>query len=527
MSKKIAIFLLGILTLTILSGCAITDIFSKPKKIARFVTDQKIARAATIDESNLKTVEVFNLSKETPTLFFTKSAIAESKEIAYIVPQTSGKVVKINTEVGDKVNKGTLLITLGNSLATDVADIQYQSAIKALGIATNSETITNNTTRKSVQTAALGAKMAYESYQTAIKSQNNAENIYDEQYDNAKDGKNDIKDGKQAAEDGIEKLESTISELENQKAILTDTLSKLDPLDTSREEISKSLEEIEAILIKAKEQKVTLETALEAADNGLDQAKNGLDLLEVSFEAQQDQLEFAVFAAELQYEIAINQFEIAANAAELQNLGVQTQILQLDSAVKIAELSNEQKYIKSPIKGYVTDIQATENNLIAPGQMVAKVEDPSTLSLKVNLNDEEAQFVTQGQKLTIQYGSKSIEGKVISISPSFSDTGKKISVKIEAENKNLIVTPGALVKVEFSSKTQNRIFIPLNSLRNNDTQQFVTVIKNNKATLQNIKIGEIVGDYVEVLAGLNGTETILKTADNFLNEGDSVTIQTK
>ena len=521
MSKKIAIFLIGLLSVTQLTGCAITDYFKKTEKIARFVSDEKIARAADID--SLKEIKTISLSKDKPVLTFTKSAIAQAKESAYVVPQASGKITSIKVHLGSKVNKGTTLITLGDSLATNISDIQYEAALKGLDIATNSQAITNDTARRSVQAAALGVKIAYESYQNALNAKNNAEDIYDEQYDNAKDGKSDAKDAKNSLEDSLAKLDDTINQLETQKSTLTDTLANLDPADPDYEKIAKSLEEIKTALEEIKSKKIELETALKAAKSGYEQADNGLDLMEIGFEAQQEQLDFAIFAAEKQYEIASKQFEIAANTAELQIFGVQSQLIQVDSAAKIAALSNEEKNIKSPIAGYVTSLQATKDNLVAPGQVVAKIENPTKLSIKTSLNSEEASLVSIGQEVKITYEDKTITGKITALSPSFSDLGNKINLEIEASNPDSVIIPGALIKITFASTPNNRIFVPLNSLRNNDTQQLITVIKDNKAHLQEVKIGEIVGEYVEITSGLTGKETILKTADNFLNEGDFVT----
>ena len=523
MNKKIAIFLLGILAITQLSGCVITDFFNKSTKIARF--SDKVARAQTPDTTTNQEVEVFDLSKDTPTLTFTKSTIAQSQEVAYVIPQTSGKVTGIKVKVGDKVKKGALLFTLGDSLATDISSIQYQTALKALNLIRDSEAFTDDSAKQTVQVTALGVKTAYEALQNAKKAKEHAEDIYEEQKQAAKYGKDSATDAKAFANSALDKLEQAIPALEEQIENLSDTLSKLDPADPSYNKLSEKLGKLQEALAVAEAQKDTIAFNKENAARGIDQAENGLDLLEESFNLQQDQLEFAITAATNQYEMALKQFSLAFNGTSMQKIGIDSQILQMDSAVQIAALSNNQKNIKSPISGFVTDIQATENNLVAPGQPIAKIENPEKLSLKTSLNSEEAPFVTIGEKVKVQYGSNEITGTITSKSPSFSDTSKKINIEIEAENPNNTIISGSLVKIVFATKPTNRIFIPLNSLRNNDAQQFVTVIKNNKVDFQNVEIGDIIGDYIEITNGLKGTETILKTADNYLNKGDQVQIK--
>jgi RND family efflux transporter MFP subunit len=515
MAKKIAATILALSILISASGCVFDQ-----KKIARFLPN-KIARAQTLD-SSAQQAETFNLSLDKPEITFTKSAIASSKETAYVIPQTSGKISKINVKLGDKVQKGTTLITLGDSLATDIAAIQYQTAIDALNLAKDSQLFTSDSSRQTIQTAALAVKTAYEDLQNAKNAKENAEDVYEEQKTAAKLGKDGAKDSKNFATSSLDKLDSTIASLKEKKSTLEETLSKMDSSDPDYEKLSTALEKLTEGLVTAEAQRDTVTYSKENAARGIDQAENGLDLLEESFNAQLDQMDFAITAATNQYEMAQKQFQLTLNGTSLQKIGTDSQILQLSSASQIASLSNDQKLIKSPISGYVTDISAEENNMVSPGMSVAKVEDPTTLSIKVNLNSDEASLVTVGQKVEITFGTKTLEGSIKEVSPSLSDTSKKISVKIEAENKNSAIIPGALVKVTFSSAQKNRIFIPLNSLHNSDDKQLVTVVIDKKAKFQEVKIGEIVGEYVEVISGLTGTETILKTSDNFIKEGDQI-----
>lgn len=511
-------FLLGILSTIFISGCSFIDNFGKSQKIARFVTDEKIARA-----SNFKSpteIEILDLSKENLSIILTKSAIATAKDSAYVIPQTSGKVSAMRVSNGSSVNKGTILMTLGDSLSTDIAQIQYETALQALELSRNSQFITNDNSFRTMEISALGVKTAYESYQNAINSRDNAENIYEEQYSGAKITRNSTKNNKNTLEDTLSELEKTISSLETQKETILETLSQLTQNDPPYSDLSAALQEIESILAEAKAKKSTLENNIKSIKDGLKQADNGLDVLEVSFEAQKTQLDFAIFAAEKQYEIALKQFEIATNAAELQNIGLQTQILQLDSAAKMAELSNSQKNITSPIKGVITELPASKNNFVSPGQPVAKVENPEILLIKTGLNSKEIDFLALKQSVKIIYGKKEMSGEITSISPSVNNYTQKINIEITVDNTENIPL-GSLVKIEIPITT-NQIFIPLNSLYNNNEGQFVKIINDDKVKFVKIEIGEIIGTHIEIKEGLAGNEKIIITPGNLLEENEIV-----
>ena len=227
MTKKLAIFLLSIAVTAQLSGCAITDFLNKSEKIARFAS--KIARAQSITPA--QKVEILDLKTSNSSITFNKSTTAEADQKASISPQTSGKVVKINVKIGDKVSKGTTLITLGDSLPTDISDIQYQTALEALWLTQDSKIFSDESSKQSMQMAALGVKTAYEALQNAKTSKENAEEIYEEQKQAAKLGKTSAKDAKEFAENSLNKLDNAISAMEEQKETLETTLSTIEPTD--------------------------------------------------------------------------------------------------------------------------------------------------------------------------------------------------------------------------------------------------------------------------------------------------------
>ena len=163
--KIVTILLLGItlLTFAFLSGCTQNN----GEKIVR---NTKVARA----ESSLKEIEIFALGIDTPELNFSKSATVSANNIAHVTPQTSGKITNIAIKIGDKVKKEDLLISLGDSLNTDMTDLQYQTALDTLNLALESQAITNESVKQSVQMAGIAVQTAYEAYQNALESKESA-----------------------------------------------------------------------------------------------------------------------------------------------------------------------------------------------------------------------------------------------------------------------------------------------------------------------------------------------------------------
>lgn len=244
--------------------------------------------------------------------------------------------------------------------------------------------------------------------------------------------------------------------------------------------------------------------------------------MEKTFISQTHQLDYAIEMALISYKNALNQLQAAQIAMGQQKVGAATQVLQAESGSKIANISSNLKYIKAPISGTVTSISATEGNFAAPGSTLIKLENTTALSLTVAVNSYEKSLIETGDKVTIESDySQTLEGQIISISPSLDSTTKKINVEILIENPQSL-TPGSIVKAIFNQHSKKGIFIPLNSIYNGDEGQYVKVAEEGKIIFKKVSMGQITGDYVEILAGLNGTEKIVTSSELFLDEGEKV-----
>gem|GEM_PF-1285823 len=535
MNKKlISAIILGTI-ITSLSGCVITDsvnkLLGKSTKISRIpASEGKIKRPIPVAEaqSPAKEVEVFILGKDAVDIGFVKSGTASSTLVSYITPAVTARIVDINAKMGQKVKKGDLLLTLGDFITTEIADKQYETAQKGLELLKTSQFITDYSSVRNIEIATNGVKLAYESYQNAIETKQNAKNLYDEQADSADIADDMAEDMYSHAKSGYSKLQSSIGTLEDKISILENTLETLPTDDPERASIEEALSSLETALETAEGQVDTVKLAMKQAEYGVDQAENGEDLLDAGYESQMTQLDFAIFAAKTSYENAIKQFEVAVNGMDLQKIGLQGQILQAELGVTSAALNSNQKYITSPIEGTVTSVFSTtkEGSLASPGQILMKIENPEKLSIHTSVNFEESSLIAQGDSVEITgIGIKNpVKGEIISVSPSANDTSKKIDIEIEFTN-NKEVIPGSLVKVQFSPKT-DKVFIPLNSIYTENLNEYVKIVDSeNKVVAKEITLGDIIGEFVEV-SGLKGNEKIIKSPSASIQEGDKVTEST-
>jgi len=532
MNKKLISALLLSIIITSLSGCSLTNsinkLLGKSTKISRIPQGHgKISRIPVAEaKSPAKEVEIFTIGKDDIDISFMKSGTASSSITSYITPSVTARIVDINATVGQKVNKGETLLTLGNFITTEIADKQYETALKGLELLETSKFITDNSSIRSIEIATNGVKLAYESYQNAIKTKQNAEDLYDEQMDSADMADDLAEDMYSNAKSGYTKLQNSIEALKGKISTLETTIENLPEDSSEKASLEEAKSKLEEALSTAEGQVDTVKLAIKQADYGTEQAENAEELLEVGHESQMNQLDFAVFAAKTSYENAIKQFEVAVNGLDLQKIGLEGQILQAELGVLSAQLNSNQKYLTSPIEGTVTSISSTvkEGSLAAPGQILMKIENPNQLSVHTSINIEEAALIKKGDTVEISgLGIKNtVEGSIVSVSSSVNDTSKKIDVEIEFTNNEEVIS-GSLVKVKFIPNT-DKIFIPLNSIYTEDLNEYVKIVdEDNEVVAKEITLGEIIGEYAEI-TGLKGNEKIIKSPSASIKEGDLVKI---
>lgn len=461
---------LSLSSIVLLTACGET---SAP--VAEVVTPPKEVEIFTVGDQNGQNSQ----TNQQSSLTFTKSAKTESAQEAYVIPQTAGKVTKILVKTGDKVQKGQLLLALGDSLATDAANISYDTAQKGLNQLDISEFKLNYAAQKDIQSVYMGYYAALESLKNTLNTREHAADLYDEQHDYIKDSLDNLKDA-------LNQLEDTFPDYEN-NATYIELKSKYDLLKSQKEQA------------------------------------------EIGNETQTDQLDYALEMARQGLNSSILAVEGVQAKYALQFVQLDSSIIQAKSGAELARLQKEAQNIKSPIDGTVTSVIATENNMTAPGQMLMTVENLDNLKIKTSVNAEEAPLLKVGDKVKIlpknsQANAQTLEGTITMISPTLSAQDNKIAVEIEPALVTRLIS-GSLVNIVFTPNTDS-IFIPLRTVNIEDETYYVKIInlaaKDTEITKRTVTTGRILGEFIEITSGLTKGDMIATSTTTFLEEGDKV-----
>ncbi len=283
------------------------------------------------------------------------------------------------------------------------------------------------------------------------------------------------------------------------------------------------------------------EANVELADAELRQARAELQFAEAEHERAQTLTEKGVAAKRtLEKAEADLRTRRAAVARAEANLVVRKR--ELDNA-RIRQLSPEQPVVraatggacsfevKSPESGNVLKIITKSEQVVASGAPLLEIGNPSSLEIVVELLSADAVKVKPGARASIEeWGGRKLEARVRRIEPS--GFTKVSALGIEEQRVNTILDLEGnssdwerlghdyrvFVRIDVY-EAANALTVPLGALFRRGNQWCVFVVKDDRAVVRAIEIGQRNSTLAEVLSGLEEGETIILHPSDRVTDG--------
>jgi membrane fusion protein, multidrug efflux system len=218
---------------------------------------------------------------------------------------------------------------------------------------------------------------------------------------------------------------------------------------------------------------------------------------------------------------------------------------QLDSAetrmkVSDADLSSalagqrnaEQQYgygvITAPVDGVVANKAATVGQVVAPGAVLMTVENISQVYAVINIEQKDLGLVQPGQTAKVSvdaFPDKVFVGAVDIINPVAGSSSRMFRTKVKVDNAEGLLKPGMFIKVELATgKTEQVVSVPQPAVIQKQGLYYVFIIENNKAIRQQVEVGDVVGNFIEIKSSLQQGQVIAVNNVNKLKDGDTVQV---
>ncbi|MGG4442240.1 efflux RND transporter periplasmic adaptor subunit [Brevibacillus fortis] len=304
-------------------------------------------------------------------------------------------------------------------------------------------------------------------------------------------------------------LEAAQSQVQSASAMRSKTLQ-----GASTDLISKQRLAVDSQEKRLKDAQRKWETAQELFKGGaisqseLDSAQSEKEQIEISLQEARITLDKLLKGAEVN--------EIASADADLK---------QAASQVELAKKTLQETQLVAPFSGTVIDVTQKAGSLAQPGESIIHLVDSSEVKLKVDVPLDVMENYKQGDTVPMAVeGKGKSTGTITFVSPVLNAETGKYLVEIAVSNKDNVLIEGMVATVEMSRKV-NGMLVPVQSVGIKETQRFVMVVENGVIKRRDVEVGQIFGNKVEILSGLQSGNQILISGITYYAEGEVVTVK--
>ncbi|WP_213806427.1 efflux RND transporter periplasmic adaptor subunit [Granulicella sp. dw_53] len=191
--------------------------------------------------------------------------------------------------------------------------------------------------------------------------------------------------------------------------------------------------------------------------------------------------------------------------------------------------------IVAPFDGVITERNVERGDLVntggaAAGKPLFSIAQSQTLRIQVDVPQSEAVNIQDGQKASIDVKERlgrEYTGTVVRSASSLNSAARTMLTEVQVDNRDGSLLPGMYAQIKFTLGQQRAsLIIPTSSLViDRAGMHVVTVTEAKKIHFIPVAIGRDMGTQVEILDGLTGSESLVASPSDLLNEGQSVEVQ--
>ena len=228
----------------------------------------------------------------------------------------------------------------------------------------------------------------------------------------------------------------------------------------------------------------------------------------------------------------VNRYTILMNADAIQGVQLEKAQLGLKSAKVQRSTIQEQiskTNVTAPFSGIVTMKFAEVGAFAAPGMPLLQITDISRLRFTVSVPENDLHYFSLNQHYPVKadaYSDQNFSGKAVLVG-SKGNVANTFPVQFMINNSpDMKIKSGMFGKVLVIETHKNdALVIPSSAIVGSDIEPKVYVVKNNRAILQSISIGQRLTNEVVVKEGLNPGDIIVTGGFINLSDGAVVTIK--
>jgi RND family efflux transporter MFP subunit len=200
-----------------------------------------------------------------------------------------------------------------------------------------------------------------------------------------------------------------------------------------------------------------------------------------------------------------------------------------EAAAKLAERQLRDTAIRAPFDGYV------QKRLVNLGEYV-KVQTPvmavvrvDPLKVAAEIPERMAPWIKVDQPIDLHvdaFPGKTITGKVSRISPAVTTSTRAFPFEALVPNRDAQLKPGTFARVRIvSSRVDQVLTLPYAALQYRYGVNRVFVVDGDRLVVRELRVGERLGDRIEIMSGVKAGETVAISDVDKLIDGTKVSVK--
>ena len=230
------------------------------------------------------------------------------------------------------------------------------------------------------------------------------------------------------------------------------------------------------------------------------------ELLEADYKAAQ-----AAYDALCKDEARFSNSYEAGGVSSQQLDNIRTQLVAAESRLAVSRWKLDNAVVKAPIAGTINNRFVERGALIAPNVPLFEIVDGSRIKVICNVPETKVRLIKAGQKVTASSNdsaSKTFTGTIRSIGVK-TDRGLNYPVEVLLDSDPELHV-GLYLKVNFKDNGGAAgILIPRKAIVGSVLSAYVFIARDGVAERRSVKLGDMFGDRIEILEGLQDGDEIV------------------
>jgi len=183
--------------------------------------------------------------------------------------------------------------------------------------------------------------------------------------------------------------------------------------------------------------------------------------------------------------------------------------------------------VTAPDDGVITSRTVTVGQIAQAGGEMLRLLRNGRIEWRGEVPEMRLGELAPGQEVAVStVEGLVVNGKIRVVGPTISSGNRTGLVYVDLPPDDRI-RPGMFARGEIEIGRGPGVTVPLESIVSSDGYSYVFVVRaDNTVERRRIETGSVLGDSIEVMSGVQGSETVVNKGAGFLKDGDLVTVGT-